>query len=186
MVLWSARHEKKTTDHRKFVNASNFKRKHRKSRISWRIRHFDQDDIASLEHVIDLKRARHRLWDYVHTPGGRKIARLAGERTADIDQCTLLGREDDEPRKTLYREFFMLFLFNDDMALYSIKRSDVAVRRKPPEVFILMLIDCEPHLSDTELTKEETMSDDRLKSQCCSDLVSLFDEKIITPASGRG
>ena len=103
--------------------------------------HFDQDDIASLEHVIlgFLREPVTRLWGLCSYARGHENARLAGERTWRIlINRTLLGHQDDELRKTLYHEFLHAILGSNEGHGPTFQRYEAMwpFDESMPEVFI--------------------------------------------------
>jgi hypothetical protein len=78
---------------------------------------FDENDIASLEHVIlgFLREPVTKLWGLCSYSRNREGARHAGDRTWRIlINRILLSRQDDELRKTLYHEFLHAILGPDE------------------------------------------------------------------------
>ena len=79
--------------------------------------YFDVDDIVSLEHVIlgFLREPVTRLWGLCSYSRNQESARHAGDRTWRIlINRSLLSRQDDELRKTLYHEFLHAILGSDE------------------------------------------------------------------------
>lgn len=75
--------------------------------------HFDDGDVASLEHVIlgFLREPATKLWGMCSYARDQNGGRYAGDRTWRIlINRTLLSRQDDELRKTLYHEFLHAIL----------------------------------------------------------------------------
>ena len=103
--------------------------------------YFDEDDIASLEHVIlgFLREPVTRLWGLCSYSRNQEGARHAGDRTWRIlINRILLSRQDDELRKTLYHEFLHAILGSDEGHGPTFQRYESMwpFNESMPEVFI--------------------------------------------------